>query len=452
MSFIRSISGIRAAQGDDLTPFTVARYCAAFAQFLPTGSIAIARDGRPSGLWMEYIAAGTFASLGRETHILGVVPTPTAQIYVERESVVAGGIVLTASHNPSEWNGMKFLGGDGVFLDTDENREFWTYLDKPITFPTILRNDTTHLVNNVVERHIEAVTAVLSSAEREQIRNKRYRIAVDAVNAAGSRAIPELLRALGCTPIPLYCDGSGIFPHMPEPVPAHLGALGAAVRENNADFGIAVDPDADRLVLIDEHGIPTNEEMTITLAAASVFSGELPQGFAPICVVNYSTTRAVDAAVLRYGGKVERVPVGEINVVQAMRKNCAVVGGEGSGGVILPYCHYGRDSLVGTALIIRLLARSGGTLSELSASMPQFAMRKTKFPFEGNASDVFARLEAEFSSAELNRDDGVYFNFGTSWLHARASNTEPIIRAIAESPSPDETERLLGIAAKTIAK
>lgn len=452
MSFIRSISGIRATQGDDLTPFTVARYCAAFAQYLPSGAIAVARDGRPSGTWMEYVATGTFASLGRETHLLGVVPTPTAQIYAERNTNVAGCVVLTASHNPSEWNGMKFLGGDGVFLDADGNRDFWSYLDKPITFPTILCNDTTHIVNNAVERHIEAVTTVLTCAEREKIRKKQYRVVVDAVNASGSRAIPELLRALGCTPIPLYCDGSGIFPHTPEPLPVNLGALGAAVRENNADFGIAVDPDADRLVLIDEHGVPANEEMTIAMAAESVFAGELPQGFAPICVVNYSTTRAVDAVVRRYGGMVQRSPVGEINVVRTMRKNCATVGGEGSGGVILPSCHYGRDSLVGTALILRLVANFGGTLSELLASMPQFAMLKTKFHFTGEVADLFARLEAEFSSTKPNREDGLYFNFGESWLHARVSNTEPIIRAIAESPSADETQHLLSIAAKAIKK
>ncbi len=450
MPFIRSISGVRATQGDALTPNIISSYSAAFAKYLPDGIIAIARDGRPSGKWMENIAVGTLTAMGRQVHILGIAPTPTAQIYAEMTNDVAGCIVLTASHNPSEWNGMKFLGSDGVFLDDDENHTFWSYLDKPLEFPIITASVVQYSIPNIINRHISEVVKLFSNEALQHMQKKQYRIVVDAVNAAGSVAIPSLLEALNCEVIPLYCDGTGIFPHTPEPLPIHLQDIAEAVKKHNADFGIAVDPDADRLALIDEKGNPINEEMTITLAAASVFSARMTKGYDPICVVNYSTTSAVDTIVRKYYGKTFRSPVGEINVVRAMQRLNAAIGGEGSGGVIFPSCHYGRDSLVGSALIIHLLTEFGGTLSELLATMPQYKMKKIKTSIKGDEAEIFRRLEQTFPNAVISREDGRYFKFENSWIHARLSNTEPIIRLIAESSVAEETDRLLAIASASI--
>lgn len=450
MPIIRSISGLRATQVNSLTPLLVSRYCSAFARFLPAGAIAIARDGRPSGAWIELVAAGTFAAHGRSVHLLGVAPTPTAQLYVEHSVGVAGGVIITASHNPAEWNGMKFLGGDGVFLDGEENLAFWDCLDVDAQLPLISAPCTPEIHSDAIEHHIAAVLGMLSEETLQAIRQRRLKIVVDAVNASGSHAIPALLTALGCEVIPLYCDGTGIFPHTPEPLPVNLYDLAAGVKQHTADMGIAVDPDADRLVMVDETGTPINEELTITLAARAVFSAGIPPEYAPVCVVNLSTTRAVDEAIREFGGMVLRAPVGEINVVRAMQKHRAVIGGEGSGGVIVPACHYGRDSLVGAALAISLLVKTGGTLSQVVGSLPRFVMQKTKFPFSGDAQAVFSRIAEHFEGAATRHDDGLYLDFGASWLHIRTSNTEPIIRAIAESPDELQTMLLLRTAEKAI--
>ena len=450
MPLIRSVSGLRATQGDDLTPVVVSRYASAFARHQPEGAIAVARDGRPSGVWMERVVAGTLSAHGREVHLLGVAPTPTAQLYAEKTGEVAGAIILTASHNPAEWNGMKFIGADGVFLDGEENLAFWSRLEKPDYLPIISSPTVEKVVLEAVERHIAAVLDVIPADLLRKIRSRSFTVVVDAVNASGSRAIPALLEMLGCTAIPLFCDASGIFPHTPEPLPDNLTVLASAVRRYNADLGIAVDPDADRLVLADETGTVINEELTIALAARAVFACGLSGDYAPVCVVNYSTSRVVDEAVRPFGATVRRAPVGEINVVRAMQRHRAAIGGEGSGGVIVPACHYGRDSLVGTALVLALLAHTGYALHELTAGMPKFSMSKSKFPLSGELEQVFVRLKHEFSGANFVQEDGLYFDFGRQWLHIRASNTEPIVRAIAESDDVSQTGHLLEIVRQSI--
>jgi phosphomannomutase len=452
MPFIRSISGVRATLGDALTPFVVAEYTAAFAAYLPPGIIAVGRDGRPSGSWVEQIVSATLAACGRDILELGVVPTPTVQLFSEHQAI-AGGISITASHNPAEWNGMKFLNGEGVFLNADENAAFWRILDeRQFRFVAGQHGGAVTFHQNPAAHHTESIMLLplfSNSGNVELIRKHKFRVVVDAVNAAGSHFLPYLLKAFECDVIPLYCDGTGDFPHLPEPIPAHLGDLAKAVVVHHADFGIAVDPDADRLVLVDELGNVVMEENTVVLATLAAlrnkeYFGE--RADAPV-VVNLSTTQAVEDVAARYGVKVVRTAVGEINVVRAMLEHGSIIGGEGSGGVILPACHAGRDSMVGTALVLLLLAqarqeRPRMTLSSAVAAIPHYAMIKRKKEFSGKTEAIFAAVKSLFPDAKVNTDDGLRLSFGTGWVHLRTSNTEPIIRVIAEAQSMQEAEML----------
>lgn len=452
MPFIRSISGVRATLGDALTPFIVAEYAAAFAAYLPPGIVAVGRDGRPSGEWIEQIVSATLSSCGRDILELGVVPTPTVQLFSEHQAV-AGGISITASHNPAEWNGMKFLNGEGVFLDATENEAFWKIVDeRAFSFVREQHGGSATFHQNPAAHHTESIMLLplfSNSGNVELVRKQKFRVVVDAVNSSGSTFLPYLLKSFECEVIPLYCDSSGNFPHAPEPIPAHLGDLAKAVLEHRADFGIAVDPDADRLVLVDERGHVVMEENTIVLATLSAlrnkqFFGE--QANAPV-VINLSTTQAVEDVAAKYGIKTVRTPVGEINVVKKMLELGSIIGGEGSGGVILPACHAGRDSMVGVALVLLLLAqvrqeRPKMTLSNAVAALPHYAMVKRKKEFSGDTKKIFKAAQKLFPAAEVNTDDGLRLSFGTGWLHLRTSNTEPIIRVIAEAATEAEAEAL----------
>ncbi len=439
MSFIRSISGIRATLGDGLIPDLIAKYAAGFANYLPEGQIIIGRDGRPSGIWMEHLVAGTLAACGREVTIIGAVPTPTVQLTVEK-SDAAGGISITASHNPQEWNGLKFLNGNGVFLNKEENLEFWNHIDKNKLLYSLNPSETKITYDlKAVDRHIISVINILEDIKI--IRKKNYFAVVDAVNASGSIAVPELLNALGCRINCLHCDASGIFPHTPEPVPDNLTELAKTVKSVSAHIGIAVDPDADRLVLIDEKGNSIGEEKTIALAVKSVLSSE-EVGDEPNVVVNYSTSRMVDDVCEEFGAKLYRSPVGEINVVEKMKQTEAVIGGEGSGGVIYPECHYGRDSLVGIALIMKLMAESDKTLTQLSAEFTDYKMIKLKREFHGDIRETSDKIENEFPRDSITRDDGIKIDLEEGWVQLRTSNTEPIVRIIAEARTQEEARQL----------
>jgi len=345
MAFIRSISGLRATLGDDLTPGVVADYAAAFSSILTDGPIVVGRDGRPSGIWMEGIVVNALRAAGRTVRVAGMVPTPTVQLLTEHSDAV-GGIIITASHNPEAWNGLKFLGGDGVFLDAAANEKMWSVVDgRTFTLSTDQQSGSVEAIDNAIDIHIQRVHELEVVQGAPQAHGQT--VVVDAVNASGSSIVPNLLRSFGYTVVELYCDGTGIFPHTPEPIPDNLGSLADAVREHHAAFGVAVDPDADRLVLIDDTGTPIGEERTIALAAQSVYASG---GKGPV-VVNYSTSRMVDDVAAHYGAVSHRSAVGEINVVNRMREVHAIIGGEGSGGVIYPACHMGRDSIVGLGLI-----------------------------------------------------------------------------------------------------
>lgn len=477
MPIIRSISGLRATISDgSLSELLIYHYAKAFHHFCCSGKIIIGRDGRPSGSKIEEILYKTFTSLGRDVKLIGIVPSPTVQLITELENA-AGGISITASHNPDDWNGLKFINSKGIFLDEKENAALWDLLEliekspidswiekqvglkdssnSSVFFDDAQDNILDYRQNNS-EAHKTHIDSILKlpylTNSLDFLKEKKSRVVVDAVNASGSVIVPDLLEQLGCEVIRLYCDSSGVFPHLPEPLPVNLTELAEAVKRENADIGISVDPDADRLVLIDETGEPIGEENTIVLAVQSVmcFVVENHLEMNLTSVVNHSTTQGVEYIAGKYGGKVVRSAVGEINVVKKMMATGAIIGGEGSGGVILPECHYGRDSLVGIALILSLIARSGKTLSELRNEIPNYSMVKDKFHFDGDFSDLSVKVKSIFENCQVIEEDGLKFIYADSWLQIRRSNTEPIVRIIAEGVNPDEINGLISMIKKVI--
>ncbi len=447
MPLVRSISGVRGIVGEALTPEVVVDYVRAFAVWLSQpATVAVGRDGRQGGEWIEAVVIGVLRAAGYSVAKLGVVPTPTVQLFVEHSADVAGGIVITASHNPAQWNGLKFLNADGVFLSKRENQQLWQLLEQhTAAYAAWDRIGAERSVDDAATRHIEAVLKMPYVAPWiDRIRQQQYTVVVDAVNAAGSGVVPALLEQLGCQVIPLYCAGNGVFPRTPEPLPQHLGELQKAVAVSGANLGIAVDPDADRLVLVTEQGMPVWEEYTITLAAKAVMElGVKMEAYAPVVVVNLSTTRAVDDVAAHYGWKVARAPVGEINVVERMKQLRAAIGGEGSGGVIVPDCHYGRDSLVGIALVMTLLTVTQQSLSEIVQQLPRYVMRKIKVPAQSTFTPIAERLQTAFPDAIPTLQDGVKLDWEDRWVHVRPSNTEPIWRIIVEAPTEEAAETLL---------
>ena len=438
---IASISGIRGIVGDSLTPETVLRYVPAFARWCGGGPVVIGYDGRPSGVILMDLVRSMLRFSGIDVIDIGMAPTPTVQLGVEH-SEARGGIAVTASHNPGEWNGLKFLNSSGVFLDAEENAQFFSIAESEApVYVRAARLGGHTIVADAIEQHVRRVLA-LDVLDITAIQAKSFRVVVDAVNASGSEAIPMLLRALNCDVIPIACDGSGVFPHTPEPLPENLLALGSAVRGHGADLGIAVDPDADRIVLFDEQGDPFGEEYSITTAVLAVLSNmEHSQGAR--VVVNLSTTRAVDEVAARFGAEVLRAPVGEINVVKAMKTASAVVGGEGSGGIILPAVHAGRDSLVGAALVLQALPLHDGAASSFRAALPQWVIRKHKYAAEGiDSTAALGRAARMFANERIDARDGVRIDFADGWVHMRTSNTEPIMRIIAEGRTAEAADEL----------
>lgn len=447
MSLMVSISGIRGIVGESLTPETIVRYASAFARYCAgTGRplIIVGRDGRSTGPFVMDLITGALRSAGADVRSLGICPTPTVQLAVEHERA-AGGISVTASHNPMPWNGMKFVAPSGMFLDAAQNRAFWALADAPPVYAPWAEIGTLTQDDSWIQKHIDAVMA-LPYLDPETIRARRFRIVLDCVNAAGGVIVPRMLRALGCDVIEMNCEVSGIFRHTPEPVPENLTDLAARVRREKADLGIAVDPDVDRLVLIMEDGTPYGEEYTVATAVKFVL-GKTPRpaGARPTVVVNLSTTRAVEEIARAAGAEVRRTPVGEINVAKRMVELGSVIGGEGSGGVILPAVHAGRDAIVGIGLLLQFLAESNLPLSRVKASLPGYAITKGKITLGSISPDsALRRVEDAYRDrAVMNTEDGLKLDFPESWVHLRKSNTEPIIRVIAEARSMEEAQNLV---------
>ena len=441
MALMVSISGIRGVVGETLTPETIVKYASAYAEFCNRGRIIVGRDGRITGKNVLDIVVSTLRQMGSDVTDLGICPTPTVALAVEKLKA-AGGISITASHNPMMWNGLKFFAPTGLFLDADENVKFWHLAEHPAKYVPWDNQGNYSLDEKFLDEHINQVLS-LSTINTGKIRARKFKVVLDCVNAAGGIIVPRLLDKLGCEVTPLHCEVTGIFGHTPEPIPENLTALCAKVREVKADIGIAVDPDVDRLVLINEKGEPFVEEYTIATCVEFVLQKDKLSN--PKVVVNLSTTRAVDDIVTRYGGTTYRTAVGEINVAKKMKEVGAIIGGEGSGGVILPKVHLGRDALVGIGLVLQYLMEFGGTMSELKSTLPQYFITKGKIELGSlNADAILKRLQAKYSSdGIINTDDGLKIDFPASWVHLRQSNTEPVIRIIAEAHTKAEADELV---------
>ncbi|HAX50057.1 MAG TPA: phosphoglucosamine mutase [Ignavibacteria bacterium] len=437
---IISISGIRGIFGVSLTPENIVKYAAAFAKYSNRKKIVIGRDGRMGGELVEKLIETTLLFCGCPVVNIGIAPTPTISLAVETLKA-AGGIAVTASHNPQEWNGMKFINSKGIFLDAAENARLWKYFDNSSDF--FVSADKIKQIEyypGFLDFHISKVLNI-SSLNLKKIKSRKFKVVVDCVNASGSKIIPELLERLGCRVIKIDCDPSGIFTRKPEPLPENLKRTCREVKKNKADIGIVIDPDADRLVIITEKGEPFGEENTITAVVRNVLS-KVKQA-KRIAAINLSTSRSVDDVVSSLSGKLYKSPVGEINVIKKMKAVKAVVGGEGSGGVILPEVHYGRDSLVGTAVILNEIAEFGGKVSEYKASLPQYFIRKSKIQLENiDADSIFRFLKKKYSGCKQNFDDGLRLDMDCGWANFRKSNTEPIIRIITEAKSIKEAEEM----------
>ena len=444
-ALIESISGIRGIFGTGLTPQRVVNYASAFGEWVDGNRIVVCRDSRPTGVVIRQLVLSTLRSMGIEVCDIGIAPTPTAQLMTE-ELDADGGIIITASHNPEEWNGLKFVSADGLFLNEKQIREVFDVLAggefKCTTWDNIgeLRE-----VHGAIDEHIESILD-LSLVRPRAIAEREFKVVVDAVNGAGSVALPALLEALGCKVIPVNCVPNGIFPHNPEPRPEHLGQLCDMVRKHKADLGIVVDPDADRCGLVDAGGNYLVEEYTLAIAVDTVlhyFREEEPELLSNPVVTNLSTTLAIEKVAEKYGVEVERTPVGEINVAEHMAQRDAAIGGEGNGGVILAESHLGRDSLVAATLVLQRLTDTGESLQDLFKNLPQFVMSKQKITLGDTDPDaLLEKVLADPPEAEIDTQDGVKFTWSDRWVHLRKSNTEPIIRVYAEAATAEQADAL----------
>ena len=433
-----SVSGIRGIFGTDLHPENLTRFAAAFGSAKKGGTIVIGRDTRITGPVCEDLVAATLQSVGCNVIRLGVVPTPTVAMGVLRHEA-DGGIVISASHNPAEWNALKLLNEKSEFLDDAQGREVIRNVEQgEFTYCSYDALGKQMSDESMGEHHIRKILE-LPYIQPEIISKRRFKVAVDAVNGAGSDLIPELLRRLGVDDVvELYCTPDGYFPHNPEPLPEHLNAIRQTVQQEQCDLGLVVDPDADRLALVDENGALFGEEYTI--AAAMDFY--LSAGKGP-AVVNLSSSRVNEDVARQHSVTCYRSAVGEINVVKEMQNRAAVIGGEGNGGVINPDLHYGRDALVGAAMILQHLANLGISASEYRGRLPHYEISKNKIQLDGlNPNEVISRLEQQFSQYQLSAIDGLKIDFDDGWVHLRKSNTEPILRVYAEARSTERAQEL----------
>jgi len=437
-----SVSGMRGIVGKDLTPELVARHAAALGAWArANGSpvVVLGRDARTSGPMFARAAIAGLMSVGVEVIDVGIAPTPTVQLAVEHHHAGAG-LILTASHNPIEWNALKLVGPDGIFLDGADGAAVRALAEAGPPRTGWDGVGTVRDDRDAVVRHLEQVLA-LEEISVPAIRACKFRVALDCVRGAGGVAIPALLEQLGCTVHAINIETDGRFPRPPEPVPENLGELSRLVQSSGAAIGLAVDPDVDRLALVDETGQPIGEDYTLALAVRAVLAGR--KGPAPVVVANLSTSLVVEDAARLGGARFVRAPVGEANVARAIRDEDAVIGGEGNGGVILPGLHVGRDAPVGVALILHLLAATGLKLSELVASQPKYQIVKAKAQRGKDLAPVYSALRKRFPDGAADTRDGMRLSWADRWIHVRPSGTEPIVRFIAEAPTRDQAEQLI---------
>lgn len=449
MSLIKSISGIRGtiggAPGEGLSPLDIVKFTAAYATFIRrnttknTNLIVVGRDARVSGEMVSGIVVATLCGMGFDVVNIGLASTPTTEIAVTEENA-CGGIIITASHNPMQWNALKLLNENGEFLNDAQGKEVLAAAEADAyTFCDVM--DLGHeLVNTTYDRkHIEKVLA-LDLVDTDAISKANFTVAVDAVNSVGGTVIPQLLRALGVKNIiELNCEVTGRFSHTPEPIPENLTQISSLMRDGKADVGFVVDPDVDRLAIVMENGDMFVEEYTLVAVADYVLS-HTPGA----TVSNLSSSRALRDITAAHGCQYAASAVGEVNVTTKMKETGAVIGGEGNGGVIYPASHYGRDALVGVALFLSLLAKSGKKVSELKKTYPAYAIAKNKIELtpEINVDAILEEVKKRYASEKITDVDGVKIDFADSWVHLRKSNTEPIIRIYSEAHTMQEAEQL----------
>jgi len=448
MTLIKSISGIRGTIGgavsDNLTPIDAVKFAAAYGMWVKEQRektnyrVVIGRDARISGEMIQSLVMSTLIGMGIDVINLGLSTTPTVEVAVPMEHA-DGGIILTASHNPKQWNALKLLDANGEFLNAAHSQRVLDLAEREdVDFAEVDDLGKITVNNAYFDLHIDEVLA-LDYVDVEAIKSCKFKVVVDGVNSTGGIVVPLLLERLGVEPIKLHCTPDGHFPHNPEPLKAHLTDLSDKVVQTGADFGIAVDPDVDRLAFMDEQGTLFGEEYTLVACADFVLSQNKGN-----TVSNLSSTRALRDVTQKHGGAYTASAVGEVNVVNAMKANKAVIGGEGNGGIILPEAHYGRDALVGIALFLSLLAEKQISVSALKKTYPLYYMSKKKIDLDPNI-DVDGLLEAmenKYANEPLTTVDGVKIDFADSWVHLRKSNTEPIIRIYTEAPSQQQADKL----------
>ncbi len=458
MTLIKSISGIRGTiggkPGDNLTPVDAVKFASAYGTFLKQSldkeklTVVIGRDARISGPMIHNLVANTLIGLGIDVIDLGLSTTPTVEVAVPLEKA-DGGIILTASHNPKQWNALKLLNEKGEFL-SGENGARILEIAGAEAFDFAAVDDLGEITENdaYMDIHIDEVLN-LPLVDAEAVKAAKFKVVVDGVNSSGGIIIPKLLEQMGVEVVELYCTPNGHFPHNPEPLKEHLGDICKLVVEEKADFGIVVDPDVDRLAFISEDGEMFGEEYTLVAVADYVLS-KTPGN----TVSNMSSSRALRDITQKHNGSYEASAVGEVNVVELMKKNNAIIGGEGNGGIIYPELHYGRDSLVGVALFLTYLAGKKMKVSELRASYPQYYMSKNKIELtpELDVDAILEEMIRKYSHEEFSTVDGVKIDFADSWVHLRKSNTEPIIRIYTEAGSQGQADALAEKVLKEIAE
>jgi phosphomannomutase len=431
-----SVSGIRGIIGDGLDAQTITAWATAFGKWLPAGSVIVGRDTRPSGPMVLNAVTAALVSTGHDVIDIGLASTPTTEMAVQQSDAI-GGVIITASHNPQQWNALKLLTSEGLFLTASEVAQMQEMYNTGghVAWDKIGSQSTRQGSD---EAHIEALLD-LPWLDKEAIASCNLTAAVDAVEGAGGRIVPMLLESLGVKCLPLYCDMTGNFPHTPEPTPANLVELGELVAGSDADIGFAVDPDVDRLVLVEGSGKLLSEEMTLAVAVDFLLGKQLGN-----VVVNLSTTGLIEEVAGKHNSTVKRSPVGEINVVEVMQECDAVIGGEGNGGVIYPLLHSGRDALVGIAMVLQYIADSKQTLTEIVANYPPVVMVKEKFDFTGEFDvEAVANALSKLGPGSLDKSDGVRWSDDSCWVHVRPSNTEPVVRVIAEAESKEKVSLLV---------
>ncbi len=447
MSLIKSISGIRGTiggfPGANLTPVDILKFTLAFGEWIKNNEgnrkIVVGRDARISGEMVNHIVVGALQSIGMDVVDLGLSTTPTVEIAVHEEKA-GGGIIITASHNPKQWNALKLLNSHGEFISAKAGEEILRIAEDKVTeFEEVTSIGSYTTDNTYIDRHIEKILK-LKLVDVESIKARNFKVVIDCVNSTGGIALPKLLKALGVEQVTeLYCEPNGQFPHNPEPLPENLNELSVTVKKIGADLGLSVDPDVDRLALVCEDGNMFGEEYTLVAVADYVLKNKKGN-----TVSNLSSTRALSDVTKKAGGEYFASAVGEVNVVEKMKEVKAVIGGEGNGGIIYPDLHYGRDAMVGIALFLSHLAKFGKTISLLRSTYPNYYMAKKKIDLDlsANIDLLFEEIEKKYRKYPVNTIDGVKIDFEDEWVHLRRSNTEPIIRIYSESNSETTADNI----------